>query len=100
MQTVKRTLQPIAKVVCYGLLSFFAYAFIGAIVLVFHGCGAKPETVYIEKPEPYAVPTKCNLTLPAKSVPSGSVTVDVANASVDADIARDVARKCGAIDEQ
>jgi len=99
MQTVKRTLQPIAKVVCYGLLSFFAYGFIGALVLAFHGCSAKPETVYLEKPTPYAVPTKCNLTLPAKSVPSGSVTVDVANASSDADIARDVARKCGAIDE-
>ncbi len=100
MQTVKRTLTPIAKVVCYGLLSFFAYAFIGALVLVLQGCGAKPQTVYIEAPKPYAVPTKCNLTLPAKSKPSGSVTVDVANASSDADIARDVARQCGAIDEQ
>lgn len=99
MQTVKRTLQPIAKAVCYALLSAWAYFLIGATVLLLNGCGAKPETVYIENPKPYAVPTKCNLTLPAKSAPSGSVTVDVANVSSDADIARDVARKCGAVDE-
>lgn len=100
MQTVKRTLQPIAKALLYAIVSLFGYLCIGAIVLLLNGCGAKPDIVYIEKPEPYAVPTKCGITLPVKTPKSGFLEQDVKNVSIDADIARDVARKCGAIDEQ
>lgn len=99
MQTVKRTLQPLFKALCYALLSFFAYVFIGAVVLVLQGCSSKPEIVYIEKPEPYAVPTVCDLILPAKMPKTGVVAGDVQNTATDADIARDIARKCGAKDE-
>jgi len=99
MQTVKRTLLPFLKVLVYALLSLYAYLFFGAIVLFLNGCSAKPEIVYIEKPEPYAVPTKCDLTLPKKMPETGVIGQDVQNVAIDADIARDVARKCGAQDE-
>lgn len=99
MQTVKRTLRPFAKALCYALLSLWAYVLIGTTVLLLNGCSAKPDIVYIEKPEPYAVPVKCDLTLPIKIPPSGSIEKDVENSSIDADVAREIARKCGAQDE-
>jgi hypothetical protein len=99
MQTVRRTLLPFIKILVCAWLSLYAYLFFGAIVLFLNGCSAKPETVYIEKPEPYAVPTKCDLTLPKKTTPTGVVGQDVQNVEIDADIAREIARKCGAQDE-
>lgn len=99
MRTVKRTLLPFARALCYALLSLWAYLLIGATVLLLNGCGAKPVIVYIEKPLPYAVPTTCDITLPAKTPKTGKINEDVANVAIDADIAREVARKCGARDE-
>ncbi len=99
MQTVKRTLLPFARALCYALLSLWAYLFIGATVLLLNGCCAKPEPIYIEKPEPYAVPTKCDLTLPKKIPQTGIIGQDIQNMGIDADVAREIARKCGAQDE-
>lgn len=99
MQTVRRTIKPFIKALCYALLSLWAYLLIGTTVLLLNGCSAKPEIVYIEKPEPYAVPTKCDLTLPKKMPKTGIVGQDVQNVEIDADIAREIARKCGAQDE-
>lgn len=99
MQIVNRALRPIAKVCVYAALSFLAYCAIGITVLILTGCSSKQPVRYVKEPIPYAVPVECNLTLPPKNLPTGDVMQDVANVATDADIARAVAKGCGAKDE-
>lgn len=99
MEAIKKTMPPFIKGLLCALASFCAYMFIGSIVFMLTGCALKQEPIYIEKPVPYAVPTKCDIALPARPIKDISTVANVKGILIYTEQVEDVAIACGATRE-